>query len=315
MCYSILVQTDLAKLAAEFGATIDIDAFLQIYRDRSKGIPNLQIPRGLDASFSVMDAKGAKQICKLVEKHDKLQIQKLEEKLKEKIQLTSDLQEKLKKKWFKTNQEKLETAQRVLDATGQRIKNLSSPHSHGTPLDSRIMQYSYAPLIVKNGTKKLIRPFRYQVRAHGTKSEPDRKINLYNVRCETIAARSTWRPLFMKNHAIISYLGFYEWVPGPKNAKPAEIFFFPNAGKKMWSPVLYDNWTNESQDSEINSFAIITMPPPEFILGMGHDRCPIHPNQSFINDWLNPKSCNRDYIHRNLLMPETIDFDYKWVVS
>jgi putative SOS response-associated peptidase YedK len=135
---------------------------------------------------------------------------------------------------------------------------------------------------------------------------------MYNIRNESIEERSTWSPLFMKNHGVLSYSGFYEWVKHPKSGELAEIFFFPKAKNKMWSPALHEHWTAPEGESDIDSFAVITMEPPKEVESMGHDRCPIFPKKEFQSDWLNPQSCNKEFIYKNLTVKEAVVYSYLW---
>jgi putative SOS response-associated peptidase YedK len=310
MCYSVLVETDLKKLAHHYGAEIDDEAFASIYRSRSSGTENLYIPRAIEANFFGQSGPAAAAIQELSQEYNKKQIEALTEKLAEKENLIADLENKISKKWFKTTQQKLDTAKRVSSRTKSRIERLTSPIDFESPEDSRVVQYSYAPLIVRDGGHYLIRPYRYQVRGRDAKVEPNRKINMFNARIETIQERSTWKPLFMSNHGILPYKGFYEWVEHPKTKITSEIYFFPTNHERLWAPALFEKWQDGAE--AIESFAIITSDPPPEVESMGHDRCPVFPRQEFQKEWLNPESCNAAYILKQLQNKEVVTYDHYW---
>ena len=310
MCYSVLVETDLRKLENMYGAHTDEAAFASVYRARAAGQTNMHIPRALDANFFTGTSSEAQAIQQLAREFVVRQTKMLEEKLIEKKQLIEELENKLAKKWFKTTQQRLETTIRVVEKTQLRVARLNAATEHGSPEDSRVVQYSYAPLIVREGGRNLIRPFRYQVRARNTAKEPNRKINMFNARIETIRERTTWKHLFMHNHGVLPYKGFYEWVEHPQTKATTEIYFSPQGRSDLWAPALYESWNFGPE--KINSFAIITSAPPPEVEKMGHDRCPLFPKVEFINDWLNPQSCNPDYVLQQLLSKEPVTYEYIW---
>lgn len=175
--------------------------------------------------------------------------------------------------------------------------------------DGRIFSNYFANVIVSEKGERVIQPMRYRVRPHDSKEELPTKYNVFNARIDSLEIRDTWKPLFMRNHGIIPFTNFYEWVPGPDN-KPKLITFFPEGRETMWAPCLWDEWISKDGRIHFKSFAIITDEPPKEILRMGHDRCPIFIKSSEIDSWLNPKSKN--VIYKILSNRESDRYQYKW---
>ena len=51
MCYSMLVETDLKRLARDYEAAVDVEAFHALLRRRDQGDRSFKLPRGLDSYF------------------------------------------------------------------------------------------------------------------------------------------------------------------------------------------------------------------------------------------------------------------------
>lgn len=178
--------------------------------------------------------------------------------------------------------------------------------------DGRIFSNYFANVVVNEKNEKVIQPMRYRVRPHDSKEELPTKYNVFNARIDSLEIRDTWKPLFMRNHGIIPFTKFYEWVPGPDN-KPKLITFFPEGRETMWAPCLWDEWISKDGRIYFKSFAIITDEPPKEILRMGHDRCPIFLSEDRIDSWLSPYKMNRDEAYLLLSSRENVEFKYSWV--
>ncbi len=289
MCYSILVETDLSKLANEFGAEIDVESFWTVYQARGQGEKLTHIPRALDNHFKNDVSILGNKIWNSARKFIDDEVKRHQDKVEEKEILIDQLGKKLETKHTKTNQNKFETANRILGSSIKKIERLQGPVE---PDDQRLLPNSYGPLIVnEHGTKK-IKLSRYRIRPAKSTHEFPNKYNMFNIRSETIEARNTWKHLFGRNHGMVVMHGFYEWVPDLETGKSREIHFFPKDNQWIWAPAFFDEWQSYDKSQFIHSFAIITRDPPEAIKQFGHDRCPIFPNWNRFNDFLdttNPK--------------------------
>lgn len=309
MCYSIIVETNLRKIKELYQAEIDYKLFYQLYQRRANGEKNITITEGLDQSMSDSLNPYAQQCKELIEDYNTKQLNLLQSKLIDKTTTIDDLSVKLAKKWTKTNQKKLETANRVITRIKVSIKQHQTQHIG----DHQIFQYSYAPLIVRKNNIFQIKPFRYQIRPYLSSEEVDRKINMFNARLDSLDFRSNWRRIFMKNHAAVIMKGFFEWVE--YNNQTRQIYFFPKDQNYMWAPALFDHWYSAKPDElgSIYSFAIITNDPPKEVEHMGHDRCPIYPKWHHMQAWLNPTSQDKQQTYARLKDREPTYYQYSWV--
>lgn len=178
--------------------------------------------------------------------------------------------------------------------------------------DGKVFPNYFTSVIVDNKDTRLIEEMRYRVRPNGSKEEVPTKFNLYNARLDSLLERKTWQPLFMKNHGIVPFVKFYEWVPGP-DKKPKLISFFPENREVMWAPCLWDEWISKDGSLSFKSFAIITDDPPPEVEIMGHDRCPIFLKEELIDSWLNPMKESLGEVLEMLKHKEQVRYAYSWV--
>ena len=330
------------------GASLDLDGLLGLltqHRDLSRrpeeievlDLPlkgALKIPRGFKNSLAELVAWGAHSPLKAEEKNLAeeclVRWDELDLALKEGLLIKREAQEqKLKHlvqqaelKPTKTNIAKKESARRVFDKIQADLAALeggvgrSDPTVEAQgfqPLASSVFQYSWAPILVDLPERgKVLRFHRYQVRPRGSRQEPPSHLNMFNARLDSLTTRPTWSPLFMRQHGAIFLRGFYEWVPHPATQKPALIRFGREGGELFWVPCLYEFWRGKWSLGEFTlpSFAIVTTDPPAEVLRMGHDRCPIVPEQDHLSWWLRARDGASTL--RELQKPHGVSFVHRW---
>ncbi len=155
--------------------------------------------------------------------------------------------------------------------------------------NAQIFPNYWAPIIIKSNDERVILPMRYRLRPAGSTEEVPSKFNLFNARFDSLQSRETWSRIYMKNHGILAFNKFYEWVEDKDSKKKKLICFSPRAKDLMWSPVLYDIAKDEGGRA-LFSFALITNDPPAEVLEAGHDRCPIFLKEEHIDTWLSPQN-------------------------
>jgi putative SOS response-associated peptidase YedK len=115
--------------------------------------------------------------------------------------------------------------------------------------------------------------------------EPDIGSNLINARAETVHEKPSFRDAYEKRRCIIPASGFYEWKSEngskqPYYIKPKEDPLFGFAG-------LWESWTDEERDQELNSCTIITTSPNRIMKPI-HNRMPVILPTSRYDPWLDP---------------------------
>jgi putative SOS response-associated peptidase YedK len=150
-----------------------------------------------------------------------------------------------------------------------------------------------------------ILPMRYRIRPSGSENEVPSKFNVFNARLDTLEKRSTWRPLFGRNHGVIAIERFYEWVQ--REEGKTLVSFDSNDNEFILAPCLYDHYSNGNKS--FYSFAIITDEPNKEVLDSGHDRQPIFLKKCNVESWLNPKGQSKEDLYKVLNDSEKTFYD------
>ncbi|MCO4754730.1 MAG: SOS response-associated peptidase family protein [Bacteriovoracaceae bacterium] len=178
-----------------------------------------------------------------------------------------------------------------------------------TPESDGIVYPNYfAPVMVFENGKRVIRPMRYRVRPANSVEEIPAKYNVFNARIDALEKRQTWRDIFLRNHGLFPFKSFYEWVQDDAGKKRL-INFAPNNAETMWAPCIFDQWRSKDGKIQFYSFALITDDPPQEIEDKGHDRCPIFLKQDLIDQWLQPQRSDKGDIYQILKQKETTYFE------
>ena len=301
MCYSALIEAQADQLTRELDARFDM---LHMTGLLVRSDLPVEVPRLVLESLPDSDAAG-KQCRQLIAERQEKRTAVLDAKLKELTGKLGVLSDEQSDHWTKTREKQLLITERAIAKTKADKLRLASPAD--VVEDARIFPFTYAPICLVEGGKRVIRCFRYQVRPRWADQEVDRKINLYNARLDGLTSKKTWAPLYRHQHAVLVCKGFYEWVQDAATGKSVTLRFVPDDKSSMLVPCLYERWRGKSGEV-IESFAMITTEPPPEVLAAGHDRCPVVIRPEDLNDWLNPQSCAPEHIGRILGAPHPVHF-------
>lgn len=176
--------------------------------------------------------------------------------------------------------------------------------------DDRIFPGTFTHVLVMENNRRVMKPMRYRLRPHKSASEIPTKYNVFNARLDSLENRQTWKPLFMKQHGLLPFRKFFEWVE--EDGKKRLIAFHPDRHEIMWAPCLWDYWENEKEGIGFYSFAIITDDPPPEIWEKGHDRCPIFLKEDLIDHWLTPAGKTKSEVYRILKNKQEVFYLHAW---
>ena len=163
----------------------------------------------------------------------------------------------------------------------------------------RIYPNYYAPIMVRDKQgERLLTPMRYRLRTRWADKEVPTKYNLFNCRMDAIEKRRSWQPIFMKQHGVLVFKKFFEWVEDEETGKKKVVSFSPKDQEYIVCPVLYEIY--QDAETRIISFAVITTDPNPEVLAAGHDRSPVFLKEQYIDQWLNPKEATKEQIYAML---------------
>jgi len=293
MCYSAQVQANYRKYVRAWGADISLAEFFRLYWDKTQGL-KLRTPKALDDAFAQPQNDEERRIKALIDELQGRQAHDLEQELFRQKKRLADAERTLR---GKTTKAATESRRIATDKIAWALGKLSDLR-RGEPVadDSRIFPGWYAPVMVMQGDRKIVRPMRYQCRLAGKPATYDAKYpGTYNARRDNL--QGFWKEQFGQTHAIMVVNAFFENVSrhraeghelreGEKEENVV-LEFHPRPEQEMLVACLYSHW--REGDTELLSFAAITDDPPAEIAEVGHDRCiiPIRPEN--VDAWLNPQ--------------------------
>ncbi|WP_031361272.1 SOS response-associated peptidase family protein [Caballeronia sordidicola] len=297
MCYSAQIVADYRKYVKMFGPDIDIREFARLYWERVQG-SGAKIAKGMDVTFMNPETEDERGIKELIERYDSTQITKLEQELFKQRTRLADAERTLQTKTTKAAIESKRIGASKIDGTMRRLDDLR--RTEPAERDSRIFPGQYAPVMVMENGRRVIKPMRYQCRPAGKPAIYDVKYpGTYNARRDNL--EGFWKELFGYTHGLMLVTAFYENVNRSRleNRVPLEgekdenvvLEFRPNPPQEMLIACLWSHWKGKG-DPDLLSFAAITDDPPQEIALAGHDRCIIPIKPEHIDAWLNPDPAN-----------------------
>ncbi|WP_457097896.1 SOS response-associated peptidase family protein [Lysobacter sp. P5_B9] len=297
MCYSAEIEGDYHRYVRHFGADFGIREFVRLYWARREGA-KVKIPKAMDAAFANPATGEERQILEMVHAYNAEQAGKLEQELFKQKKRLADAERTLQTKTTKAATESKRIAADKIDWAMGKLNDLRRTELVGE--DSRIFPGWYAPVMVMEHGKRVVKPMRYQCRPAGKPALNDVKFpGTYNARRDSLG--SYWKDLFGHHHGVVVANAFYENVSrhamdgrelalGEKEENVI-LEFRPNTHKPMLVACLWSHWQGGSEP-DLLSFAAITDDPPREVAAAGHDRCIIPIKSEYVEAWLNPDSRN-----------------------
>lgn len=298
MCYSAQIRADHRKFERKLGARISLRDFFNLYwlpeqehRKRPK------TPKALDAMFE--DLPGADEIRAAIAAWNARELAELEQEVFKQRKRLADAERALATKPTKKAAEDKRIATSKVEWALGRMADIKRTELKDR--DGRIYPGWYAPVLVVEHGRRVIKPMRYQCRPGGKPAFYDTKYpGTYNARRDNL--EGFWKDLFGYSHGVVLAGAFYENVsrhrvegrelaPGEKEQNVV-LEFRPNTGQDMLVACLWSRWAGPDGE-ELLSFAAITDAPPPEVAAAGHDRCIIPIKEQHLDAWLNPEPGNR----------------------
>lgn len=289
MCYSAQVYAAYQRYVREWGADIDIVAFVELYGPHPDGA-RVRTSKAMDTAFSALSP----EIAQRVDESNRAQRTTLEREIFTQRKRLADAERTLAVKVTKKAQNDQRIATDKVSKALVRIADIT--RSEPKPKDSRIFPGHYAPVMVgaENG-RKLLLPMRYQCRPAGKPAHYDVKYpGTYNARRDNL--EGFWKGQFGHTHGVMLVDRFYENVERlDDDGTPRNVVleFAPADGRAMIVACLWSRWTDpKGQAPDLLSFAAITDEPPPEVAAAGHDRCIIPIRAEHVDAWLHPNPAN-----------------------
>jgi putative SOS response-associated peptidase YedK len=289
-----MVEQDLKSLARRFNAQVDYASFEEMMRRRADG-EAFNIGKALEANFYNAQSDAEIRIKAHIDRYHEQTGKQFETTLFAQKKRLADAERSLATKETKKALEDKRIATNKIDWHLKKLATLK--RTELKPSDSRIFPFWYAPLIVMENGKRVIKPMRYHCRPNGKPATYDKRYDgLYNARRDNL--EGFWKALFGVRHGVLVATSFFENVsrhafekrelaPGEK-PENLVLHFNPQTGQDMLLACLWDRWSAPGE-SPLDSFTAITDEPPEEVAAAGHDRCVIPLTEANLDAWLNPE--------------------------
>ena len=303
MCYSAQIVADYRKFVRTFGAIMDIHEFARLFFERAEDISKAKVPKAMEAAFAQPENEAEREIATLIGRFNAAQATKLEQELFKQRKRLADAERTLQTKTTKAATESRRIATDKIAWAKARIDDLQ--RTEPEPRDSRIFPGHYAPVMISEKGKRVVKPMRYQCRIAGKPASYDIKFpGTYNARRDSL--QGFWKPCFGHTHGILLVEVFYENVSKAKfegtlletheRDENVVLEFRPANGELMHVACLWSRWTAPGEP-DLLSFAAITDEPPPEIAAAGHDRCIIPIKPENVDAWLNPDPSNLEAMY------------------
>jgi putative SOS response-associated peptidase YedK len=282
MCYSAQLQRAYLIYVREIGAEMDMEQFREIFGLRITD-SSIRIPRAVERWFDEPKTKVELEIKARIDEYRASEITKLEREVFAQKKRLADAERVLAEKTTKAATESRRIATDKIAKALTRLERLKSVKPHAA--EGRIFPMHYAPIVIQEGERRVIRLARYHCRKPGEPAFIDRKLpGLYNARRDSLG--KYWKGLFGSSHAVMMVESFFENVE--RDGKNSVLHFIPKPSGTMLIACLYSNWKDPKTGEALLSFAAITDEPPAEVAAAGHDRMIINLKPEHVSAWLAP---------------------------
>lgn len=289
MCYSAQIWADYRRYKRAYGSEIDIATFAELFWSRLEN-PRIVITRGVEAAFEHPTNEADRAIWEAIELHRTRQASSLEQDIFKQRKRLVDAERSLLTRHTKRATEDVRIAGDKIARGLSRLEDLR--RTELTPNDSRIYPGNYAPVMVMENGRRVVKPMRYQCRPAGRPANYDTKYpGTYNARRDNLTG--FWRGQFGVTHGLMVVDVFYENVSTPSGNVVLE--FRPRSGGPMLIACLWSKWT-EPGEPDLLSFAAITSNPPPEVAAAGHDRCIVQMRPENVDRWLRAEGGNAELL-------------------
>nr|WP_315232376.1 SOS response-associated peptidase family protein [uncultured Albidiferax sp.] len=297
MCYSAQVWADYRRYVRDYEATLDIKEFYDLFW-RRRADPKVKIPKGMEMPFREAASENLQAIQRLINEFQAEQTFQLEQELFAQRKRLADAERSLLTKFTKAAESSKRISTNKVDAALRKLADLR--RTEPVERDARIFPGNYAPVMVMEDGKRVIKPMRYLCRPAGKPAFYDTKYpGTYNARRDSL--RGFWKDLYGYSHGLVVVNAFFENVnrhrfehralAGGEDVENVVLEFKHRPVQDMLIACVWSKWSAPGEP-DLLSFAAITDDPPEEVAAAGHDRCIIEIRPENVDAWLSPDPQN-----------------------
>jgi putative SOS response-associated peptidase YedK len=288
MCYSAQIRAEYSRYLKQYGAELSLKEYFDLFWRRVREAYKIKVPRSMELvftnpqPFTTPQTDHERAIKALIDEFNVAEANRLEQELFKQRKRLADAERALQTKATKKAAEDKRIATDKVQWALGKLAALRRTEPEGD--DLRIFPGWYAPVMVMENGKRVVKPMRYQCRPAGKPAAHDTQFpGTYNARRDNL--EGYWRNLFGHTHGVMFADAFFENVK--RDGVNVVLEFKPRPAQDMLVACLWSRWTAPGEP-DLLSFAAITDEPPAEVAAAGHDRCiiPIKPER--VDAWLNP---------------------------
>jgi putative SOS response-associated peptidase YedK len=321
MCYSAQILAEYKRYVRDFGVIISLKDYFDIFW-RRKTDPRIKIPKAVEDSFAEPTSDIEREIKALIDEHRAEQETRLQQELFKQRKRLADAERSLQ---GKPTKKALEDQRIATSKVEWALGKLADLHrTKPTDEDSRIFPQHYAPVMVMENGRRVVKPMRYQCRLEDKPAFYDVKFpGTYNARRDSLG--KFWKGVFGYRHAVVIANAFYENVNKHRaegrelrdgeQVENVVLEFRPRPTQEMLVACLWSPWGGTQDEPELLSFAAITDEPPEEVSAAGHDRCIIPIKPEHLDAWLSPDPRNLAALQAILDDRSRPYYEHRWLLA
>lgn len=172
MCFSAQCWAAYHRYVREFGADISIKEFARLYGHR-RITRAIRISKAMDSAFAVPQTDQEREIKALIDEYNAGQARAWETELFELRKRLADAERTLQAKTTKKALEDQRIARSKIEQRQGWLTALRRPELIDE--DSRIFPNWYAPVMISEGGRRVVKPMRYGCRLAGKPADYDRR--------------------------------------------------------------------------------------------------------------------------------------------
>jgi putative SOS response-associated peptidase YedK len=173
------------------------------------------------------------------------------------------------------------------------IYKLNQYQLEGETVSLRTFPHTPFPVVVKEQDQRVIKLMNYSLIPSWSKMRKP-KFSTYNARLESICEKPTWKTSVVQRRCLVPLTSFFESCYEGSHA--GNIVEFRAKDQKPWTVAgVTSEWLDKDTGEIVESFAIITTQPSDYIEGVGHDRSPLFLHSDHWDDWIEAefKNCQQ----------------------
>ena len=294
MCYSAQLQAAYMRYLRETGAEMDIDQFVEIFGARVAD-SSIRIPRAVERWFDEPKNDAERRIKAFIDEYRARRPPSSNARCSRRRSDWPMPSARWHPRPPRPRPRASASPTDKIDKALTRLERLRATKPH--PAEARIFPLHYAPIVMQDGDKRLMRLARYHCRKPGEVAFIDRKLpGLYNARRDSLG--KYWKELFGVSHAVMLVESFFENVE--REGKNQVLHFVPKPAGTMLIACLVAQWKDPKGGAPLLSFAAITDEPPAEVAAAGHDRMIINLKPEHVDAWLRPEGRSLDELQQIL---------------